>query len=117
MKFYFYPFDEDAFKAEAVGNFVHTIVFNEVLGEVETTFTREVKFLWKQTCRNNVETDHSIKQLKSSHGHNQIYSWVCKSKSDFQLPAFKLSEGVMSYLKQLLQINSSCPAISRWVRR
>jgi len=90
MKFYFYPADEELFKTEAVGNFLRTIVFNEVSGEIETNFTRQVKKLWQQTCKNNIETDHRIKQLKD--GQYQIYSWICKTKSDFQLPAFELSE-------------------------
>lgn len=90
MRFYFYPNDEDKFKAEAFNNFVRTIVFNELSGEIEVSFIRQVRALWQQTCKNNIETDHRIKELKGD--HFQVFSWVAKGKSDFQLPAFVLSD-------------------------
>ena len=90
MKFYFYPDAEEKFKADALNNFVRTLVFNELSGEIEISFIRQVKTLWQQTCKNNIETDHRIKELNGE--HFQVYSWVVRSKSDFQLPAFSLSE-------------------------
>ncbi|NMD50872.1 hypothetical protein HG547_04400 [Shewanella sp. DNRA4] len=90
MKFYFYPTDEEKFKADALSNFVRTIAFNERSGEVEVSFIRQVNTLWQQTCKNNIETDHRIKELSGE--HFQVYSWVVNSKSDFQLPAFSLLE-------------------------
>jgi hypothetical protein len=90
MKFYFYPTGEEKFKADAFNNFVRTLVFNVLSGEIEVSFIRQVKTLWQQTCKNNIETDHRIKELSGD--HFQIYGWVVKSKSDFQLPVFSLSE-------------------------
>jgi len=51
MKFYFYPTGEEKFKADALNNFVRTIVFNELSGEVEVNFIRQVKTLWQQSVR------------------------------------------------------------------
>ncbi len=48
MKFYFYPIDEEEFKSEALNNYVRTIVFNELSGEIEVSFIRQVKKLWQQ---------------------------------------------------------------------
>lgn len=89
MEFYFYPNDESEFKSKAVNNFVHTVVFDTVEQKVTTSFVRQVRKVWEQTCKNNIETDHRIKELD---GKNfQVYSWVSNSKSNFGLPFFKLS--------------------------
>ncbi|MHC8470556.1 hypothetical protein [Plesiomonas shigelloides] len=88
MNFYFYPASEEKFKADALDNFVRTVVFNKLSGEVEISFIRQVRTLWQQTCKNNIETDHRIKELNGE--HFQVYSWVVRSKSDFELPAFSL---------------------------
>ena len=88
MEFYFYPNDEMEFKSNAVGNFVHTIVFDTTEQKVIISFVRQVRKFWEQTRKNNIETDHRIKELSGE--HYQIYSWVSKSKSDFNLPFFKL---------------------------
>ena len=90
MKFYFYPAAEEKFKAEALNNFVRTLVFNELSGEIEVSFIRQVNTLWLQTCKNNIETDRRVRELNGD--HFQVFSWVVKSKSDFQLPAFSVSE-------------------------
>lgn len=87
MDYFFYPIDESEFKAQAVGNFVHTIVFDTQNQTIVTCFTRQVRKVWEQTCKNNIETDHRVKELTGS--HFQIYSWVSKSKSDLSLPFFK----------------------------
>jgi len=90
MEFYFYPTDESDFKSKTVGNFVHTLVFDTTEQKVVVSFVRQVRKVWEQTCKNNIETDHRIKEL---YGDNyQIYSWVTKSKSDFSLPLFKLAK-------------------------
>jgi len=87
MNFYFYPTDESEFKSSAVGNFVHTLVFDTNEQRVVVSFVRKVRKIWEQTCKNNIETDHRIKELS---GNNyQIYSWVSNSKSDLNLPLFK----------------------------
>lgn len=88
MEFYFYPGDEFEFKSNAVGNFVHTIVFDKSNHKIVTSFVRQVKKTWVQTCKNNIETDHRIKEL--SNENYQVYSWISNSKSDFALPFFKL---------------------------
>ncbi|WP_392384216.1 hypothetical protein [Marinomonas primoryensis] len=88
MDYYFYPTDEADFKSTAVGNFVHTIVFDSLEQKVVTSFVRRVRKVWEQTCKNNIETDHRIKELVGK--NYQIYSWVSKSKSDLSLPFFKL---------------------------
>jgi len=86
MEYYFNPSCDDEFKAEAKNNIVRTIVFDTVSQEVVVSFSRQVKKIWAQTCKNNIETDHRIKGLS---GENfQIYSWVSKSKNDFGLPHF-----------------------------
>lgn len=91
MDFYFYPNNEENFKNSAVGNFVQTIVFDKKEQKIIKRFSRKVKTHWKQTCKNNIESDQRIKELN---GENyQIYSWVSKSKADFALPS--LLHGVM----------------------
>lgn len=90
MEFYFYPANESEFKTNAVGNFVHTLVFDTTEQKVIISFVRQVRKVWEQTCKNNIETDHRIKELT---GNNyQVFSWVSKSKSDFSLPLFKLAK-------------------------
>ena len=86
MKFYFYPADETAFKDEAVGNYVRTLVFKGNTEEIVTCFTRKVGKRWEQTVKNNIETDHRIKEIDGA--ELQIYSWVTTSKDDFGLPQF-----------------------------
>jgi len=88
MEFFFYPQDENKFKQDAVGNFVRTIIFNSVNEKVATSFVRKVNKLWEQTCKNNVETDHRIKELSGE--HFQVYSWITQSKNDFGLPNFAI---------------------------
>lgn len=86
MEFYFYPDNDQKFKEEALNNFVHTIVFNTETSEVELSFVRKVQKIWEQTCKNNIETDHRIKELSGI--NYQVYSWVSNSKSNLNLPCF-----------------------------
>lgn len=73
MEVMFYPNDEEKFKKEAVGNFVHTEVTDLSTNEV-FAFSREVTRLWTSSCKNNILTDHRIKALK---GNNYtIKSWI-----------------------------------------
>ena len=90
MEFYFYPTDESEFKANAVSNFVHTLVFDTTEQKVIVSFVRQVSKVWEQTCKNNIETDRRIKELSGE--SYQIFSWVSKSKSDLNLPFFKLAK-------------------------
>lgn len=85
-RYFFYPANEKQFKQEAKNNFVKTIVFNTKECKIADSFIREVKSDWKQTCKNNIETDHRIKSLSGE--HFEIYSWVVQSKSDFNLSCF-----------------------------
>lgn len=89
MEFYFYPTDESEFKSVALDNYVHTLVFDTTEQKVIISFVRKVRKVWEQTCKNNIETDHRVKELS---GENyQVFSWVSKSKSDLNLPSFKLA--------------------------
>ncbi len=76
MRHFFYPKDDIEFKENAVGNYVRTIVINSS-GEIIESILRKVKVRWKQTRKNNIETDHRIKSLNC---HDcLVYSWVCSS--------------------------------------
>ena len=86
MIFYFYPSDESTFKKQAIDNYVHTLVFDTAKGKIITMFTRHVKKEWSQTCKNNIETDHRIKELHNN--DYKIYSWITKSKNELNLPCF-----------------------------
>jgi hypothetical protein len=87
-QYFFYPVDEKQFKQEAKNHFVRTIVFDTKKAEIITSFVRGVKTDWQQTLKNNIESDQRIKALSGE--HFEIYSWVIQSKSDFNLPCFKL---------------------------
>lgn len=63
MKFTFNPSNEKQFKKMAVGKNIETIVINSLTGQRIIRFTRSVRKLWKQTCKNNIETDHRIKAI------------------------------------------------------
>ena len=88
MEYFFYPPDEKAFKESAVNNYVHTIVFDATKCEIASSFTRHVRKIWRQTCKNNIETDARIKILVGD--EYQIYSWISKSKNNFNLPSFSI---------------------------
>ncbi|MCI5165958.1 MAG: hypothetical protein D3903_07645 [Candidatus Electrothrix sp. GM3_4] len=87
MEFYFYPENEEDFKKLATGHFVRTLVFNTQTKQIEKEFVRSVNKHWEQTCKNNIETDHRIKELIGE--CYQIFSWVTMTKTDFNLPGFK----------------------------
>ena len=86
MEFFFYPSSESSFKSKAVCNLVKTLVFNKNTLEIELLFSRKVNKLWTQTCKNNIQTDHRIKDLPGN--HYQIYSWVSKNDESLELPSF-----------------------------
>lgn len=88
MEFYFYPGDEGEFKEKAVGQFVHTVVFDTLEQKICASFTRKVSKIWEQSCKKNIETDHRIKELRGN--DFQVYSWVSASKGELNLPFFKL---------------------------
>jgi len=88
MNFYFYPEDENEFKRKSTGNYVRTIVFDANKEDVVLCFSRKVNKVWEQTCKNNIETDHRIKNLPK--GNYQVYSWVITSKKDFYPPVAML---------------------------
>lgn len=76
MEYYFYPENEEEFKKQAKGHRVETLVFNTQTKQIENIFYREVKKVWEQTRKNNIETDHRIKKLNDD--CYQILSWVSK---------------------------------------
>ncbi|EPN4988665.1 hypothetical protein WL058_23010 [Vibrio alginolyticus] len=86
MKYFFHPKDEETFKVQAVGNFVRTLVFDPENEKVLLTFHRKVSKVWEQTRKNNIETDHRIKELTNENLH--FYSWVVSSKTELLLPNF-----------------------------
>jgi len=86
MKFYFNPIDENLFKEKAIGNFVRTLIFNEKTNEIHRCYSRKVSKKWKQSIKNNIESDYRVKKLS---GNNyQIYSWVATSELNLELPDF-----------------------------
>ena len=86
MKFYFYPNTESAFKRQASGNHVRTLIFNVLTGDIEQSFIRKVSTEWQQTCKNNIATDHRVKNLTGT--SYEIYSWVVPTEKSLSLPSF-----------------------------
>ena len=74
MKFYFDPEKQDDFKNKALNYYVRTLIFEEQ-ANTHRCFVRKVKKKWKQTVKNNIETDHRIKKLPKDKNY-RIYSWV-----------------------------------------
>ncbi len=65
MRFIFEPVNEENFKQEAVGHTIETVVTDSQTGIEIVRFARSVRKKWEQTCKNNIETDHRIKELKN----------------------------------------------------
>ena len=65
MIFIFTPTNEETFKYQAFGNTIETVVTHRDTNKEICRFTRRVRKQWTQTCKNNIETDHRIKSLKS----------------------------------------------------
>lgn len=86
-EFYFHPRDENALKKQAVNNFVRTLIFEVEINKVNNSYIRKVCTEWTQTVKNNIETDHRVRNLPENKKY-QIYSWVVKIESDFSLPSF-----------------------------
>lgn len=63
MIYKFEPKDEKDFMEMAVGNKIQTIVTDSISGQEIINFTRKVKSVWSQTMKNNIQSDHRIKQL------------------------------------------------------
>ncbi len=87
MKFYFNPIDEDLFKEKAIGNFVRTLIFNKKTNEIHSCYARKVSKKWEQSIKNNIESDHRVKELSGD--SYQIYSWIVTSESNLELPNFR----------------------------
>ncbi len=66
MKFIFKPNDENLFLKDAVGRQIETIVIDIMQEKEITSFKRTVSKTWEQTLKNNIETDHRIKELKNT---------------------------------------------------
>lgn len=84
IKYFFFPKSEADFKKQAKGNFVRTIIVTSD-GVIIKSYTRKVNKFWTQTRKNNIETDHRVKDLAPS---NHIYSWIVHNKTEFNLPFF-----------------------------
>ena len=78
MEVLFYPQDEEEFKKEAVGNFVHTEVTCLSTNEILFTFRRKVTKYWDTPCKNNIVSDHRIKALEGS--TYRIENWIESSE-------------------------------------
>jgi hypothetical protein len=78
MEVLFYPQDEEQFKKEAVGNFVHTEVTCLSTNEILFTFRRKVTKYWDTPCKNNIVSDHRIKALEGS--TYRIENWIESSE-------------------------------------
>ncbi len=65
MIFTFEPTNDKDFKGKAKDRTIEIVVTNSNTGEEITRFTRNVRKKWEQTCKNNIETDHRIKELKN----------------------------------------------------
>jgi len=85
ISYFFHPENEDAFKKEAKGNFVRTMIIDLDNHDIKT-YSRSVNVIWTQTRKNNIETDQRVKDLKNGNYH--IYSWVVSNNNDFKLPCF-----------------------------
>ena len=85
LDLYIYPRDEDSFKERAVGRYVRTLIV-DTENKIHLSYSRKVSKMWSQTVKNNIETDHRIKELPN--GHYKIYNWVTESESDSSLPLF-----------------------------
>ena len=65
MRFVFEPVNEKIFKEKAAGRTIETVVVDSQTEEEIARFTRNVKKVWAQTCKNNIETDRRIEELKN----------------------------------------------------
>ncbi|AMC35453.1 hypothetical protein [Janthinobacterium sp. B9-8] len=98
IDFVFFPENEEEFKKKALNNCVRTIVYNIDQSEIHSSFVRSVNVIWKQSCKNNIGTDHRIKNLVS--GSFVIYSWIVNSDNDLTIPIFKNKPEIKNkYLK------------------
>ena len=85
--YFFYPEGESKFKESANGKCVHTPIYKPSTNETVNVFSRNVGRVWKNSCKNEVETDHRIRKnsnLNEEHKY-RAYSWISDSKSDSAL--------------------------------
>lgn len=89
IEYFYFPKNEAVFKKEAKGNIVRTIIVT-LDGSIINSYTRKVNKLWNQTRKNNIETDHRVKDLIAGNYH--IYSWIVHKETEFNLPSFAKEE-------------------------
>ena len=85
--YFFYPEDESNFKESANGKCVHTPIYKPSTNEIVNVFSRNVGRVWKNSCKNEVETDHRIRKNSNLNEEDKYraYSWISESKSDSAL--------------------------------
>ena len=85
--YFFYPEGESKFKESANGKCVHTPIYKPSTNEIVNVFSRNVGRVWKNSCKNEVETDHRIRKNSNLNEEDKYraYSWISESKSDSAL--------------------------------
>ena len=67
-KFFFYPKDKNEFFARVEGNYARTLIYKPSTNEIVNVFDRKVGRVWKNSCKNEVETDHRIHKNPNLNG-------------------------------------------------
>ena len=85
--YFFYPEDESNFKESANGKCVHTPIYKPSTNEIVNVFSRNVGRVWKNSCKNEVETDHRIHKNSNLNEEDKYraYSWISDSQSNSAL--------------------------------
>ena len=85
--YFFYPEGESNFKESANGKFVHTLIYKPSTNEIVNVFSRNVGRVWKNSCKNEVETDHRIRKNSNLNEEDKYraYSWISDSQSNSAL--------------------------------
>ena len=78
---------ESNFKESANGKCVHTPIYKPSTNEIVNVFSRNVGRVWKNSCKNEVETDHRIRKNSNLNEEDKYraYSWISDSQSNSAL--------------------------------
>ena len=77
--YFFYPEGESKFKESANGKCVHTPIYlKPSTNEIVNVFSRNVGRVWKNSCKNEVETDRKIRKNSNLNEEDKYraYSWI-----------------------------------------
>jgi len=77
MIFKFEPSDDEKFKSKAVNNKIVSVVVDSITNEIILSFTRKVRKKWDQSCKNNIETDHRIRELTNDKKSEKYIVYTC----------------------------------------